>query len=499
METVKRHLWSSKSVFILAAIGSAAGLWNLWKFPFLVYDNGGASFIIAYLVMLVFVWFALLVWEIALGQKSRMWASESFWDIWKNFKWLGWAMVIFVFFILSYYVVVIWWGMDYLYYSLKSMFGWWALPWAGSGSDFFFGSILGITDGVWTPGKISMPVALWTIFSLLLIYGFTCKWAKSVGKVIWFTATIPFVTLIILAVRAATLPGASDGLSYLVTSPSSQLWELATWTAAGGQIFFTLSVSMWVMIAYGALKQQKSEIVKATFLVALGNTFISFISAIVVFGTLGYLANQSGVDVTEVVKWGPSLAFAVIPETLALFGSASAFFSVMFFLTIFLLAIDSAMSLVEAIAIPIKDKFSQFKWENITAGIIMLVGLVSILYMQGNGLYILDIVDHYVTQFAMLAMWLIELLLFIKYKKPLLKFIEQHNDWRYTLLNNTYFILSWIFWVVALAVLLFLNFKGWFFVYDSYEKADLMMYGFYPIVIWFIIAFAINLLENRKK
>jgi len=107
------------------------------------------------------------------------------------------------------------------------------------------------------------------------------------------------------------------------------------------------------------------------------------------------------------------------------------------------------MSLVEAIAIPIKDKFSQFKWENITAGIIMLVGLVSILYMQGNGLYILDIVDHYVTQFAMLAMWLIELLLFIKYRKPLLKFIEQHNDWRYTLLNNTYFMLSWIFWVVG--------------------------------------------------
>ena len=499
METVKRHLWSSKSVFVLAAIGSAAGLWNLWKFPFLVYDNGGASFIIAYLVMLVFVWFALLVWEIALGQKSRMWASESFWDISKNFRWLGWAMVIFVFFILSYYVVVIWWGMDYLYYSLKSMFGWWALPWAGSGSDFFFGNILGITDWVWTPGKISMPVAIWTIFSLLLIYAFTFKWAKSVGKVIWFTATIPFVTLIILAIRAATLPWASDGLAYLVTSPSSQLWELATWTAAGGQIFFTLSVSMWVMIAYWALKREKSEIVKATFLVALGNTFISFISAIVVFGTLGYLAGQSWVDVTEVVKGWPSLAFAVIPETLALFGTASAFFSVMFFLTIFLLAIDSAMSLVEAIAIPIKDKFSRFKWENITAGIIMLVWLVSIIYMQGNGLYILDIVDHYVTQFAMLTIGLVELLLFLKYRKPLLRFIEQHNDWKYTFLGSSYFMLSWIIWVALLWVLLFLNFQWGFFVYDSYTKTDLMTYGFYPILIWFWVAIAINLFENWKK
>ncbi len=499
METIKRHLWSSKSVFILAAIGSAAGLWNLWKFPFLVYDNGGASFIIAYLVMLILVWFGLLVWEIALGQKSRMWASESFWDIWKNFKWLWWAMIIFVFFILSYYVVVIWWGMDYLFYSLKSMLGWWALPWAGNGSDFFFGNILGITDSIWTPGKISMPVAIWTIVSLLLVYGFTFKWAKSVGKVIWFTATIPFVTLIILAIRAATLPWASDGLGYLIASPFSGLWELATWTAAGGQIFFTLSVSMWVMIAYGALKREKTEIVKATFLVAIWNTIISFLSAIAVFGTLGYLAQKSWVDVTEVVKGWPSLAFAVIPETLALFGSASAFFSVMFFLTIFLLAIDSAMSMIEAIAIPIKDKLPMFKTENITAGIIMLVGLVSILYMQGNGLYILDIVDHYITQFAMLTMWLIELILFIKYRKPLLRFIDNHSDWKYTFLNSTYFMYSWIFWIIGLSTLLFLNFKWWFFVYDTYAKTDLMTYGFYPVVIWFIIAFTINILENRRR
>lgn len=379
------------------------------------------------------------------------------------------------------------------------MFTWWALPWAGNGSEFFFDNILWITDGVWNPGKISMVVAIGTIFSLLLTYAFTFKWAKSVGKVIWFTATIPFVTLIILAIRAATLPWASDGLGYLIASPTSQLWELATWTAAGGQIFFTLSISMWIMIAYWALKREKSEIVKATFLVAIGNTIISFISAIVVFGTLGYLAQKSWVDVTEVVKGWPSLAFAVIPETLALFGSASAFFSVMFFLTIFLLAIDSAMSMVEAIAIPIKDKFQNWRTENITAGIIMLVGLVSIIYMQWNGLYILDIVDHYITQFAMLTIGMIELLLFLKYRKPLTKFIEQHNDWRSTLLNTNYFILSWVFGVLVLWFLLFLNFKGWFFEYDTYAKADLMRYGFYPIIIWFLVAGLINALENHKK
>ena len=499
MSTVKRHLWSSKSIFILAAIGSAAGLGNLWKFPFLVYDNGGASFIIAYLIMLLLVWLGLLVWEVALGQKSRTWASESFWDISKNFKWVGWAMMIFVFFILTYYVVVIGWWMDYLFYSFKSMVSWWPLPWAGNGSDFFFNNILGITDNISDIGNISMPVAIWTIVGLLLTYGFTCRGAKSVGKVIWFTATIPFITLIIIALRAMTLPWARDGLWYLISTPTEKLWELSTWTAAWGQIFFTLSVAMWVMIAYGALKREKTEIVRATMLVAAGNTLISFLSAIAVFGTLGFLAQTNWVDVTEVVKWWPSLAFAVIPETLALFGNASAFFSVLFFLTIFLLAIDSAMSLIEGIAIPIKDQFPKFKTENITAGIIMCVGLVSLIYMQWNGLYILDIVDHYVTQFAMLMLGMIELVLFLKYRKPLTRFIEQNNDWRYTFFNTNYFVISWILWVIVLWILLFLNFKGWFFIYDTYAKADLMRYGFYPIIIWFWVAICINFLENLRK
>lgn len=124
----------------------------------------------------------------------------------------------------------------------------------------------------------------------MLLYLFTFKSIRSVGKVVWFTATIPFVTLFLLAIYALTLEGSSLGMAYLTTINLDQLFESETWIAAAGQIFFTLSVGMGVMITFGSFKTDKSEIVKSTITVAIGNSIISFLAAITVFASLGYLA-----------------------------------------------------------------------------------------------------------------------------------------------------------------------------------------------------------------
>jgi NSS family neurotransmitter:Na+ symporter len=135
-----------------------------------------------------------------------------------------------------------------------------------------------------------------------LIYLFTFKSAKSVGKVVLVTATLPFLTLIVLAIRGVTLPGAMEGLKFLFTFNKDLFFSWELWKAAAGQIFFTLSLAMGIMIAYGALKKPESEIVQSTVLVALGNTLISFLSAIAVFSTLGYLALKTGKPITDVVN-----------------------------------------------------------------------------------------------------------------------------------------------------------------------------------------------------
>ena len=494
----KQALWSSKSIFILAAIGSAAWLWNLWKFPYLVYDNGWASFIIAYLVMLLLVWLWLLIWEIALGQNSRQWLVWTAGDVSNKMRWLWWVTVFLAFGILSYYVVVIGWGLDYLYYSFIGMFSG-SLAWAWDSSWFFFWNILWITDWVSDKWNFSMPIFYGTLVTLILTYFFTFKSAKSVGKVILVTATLPFATLLLLALRWATLPWWMDGLAYLVNVDLQKLFELSTWTAAGWQIFFTLSVAMWVMVAYWALKKEKSELVKATLLVALWNTLISFLSAIAVFWTLGYLAHINWVAVAEVAKWWPSLVFSVIPETLTHFASMSTFFAFIFFLTVFLLAIDSAMSLVEAITLPIKNTCKKLSIEKITLWVIVLLGLASTIYMYGNGLYILDILDHYITQVWMLIIWLVELILFIYMWKKLTKFIDSHNKCTMRkIINTTYFKVSWITGIILISILLLLNINSGILIYDSYNTKDLLQYWLYPVLWAFVLALVINYLEIKK-
>ncbi|QFR39134.1 sodium-dependent transporter [Candidatus Gracilibacteria bacterium 28_42_T64] len=495
----KQALWKNKWVFILAAIGSAAGLGNLWKFPYLVYDNGGAAFIVAYLVMLFIVGFGLLIGEIALGQQTRKGAVGALGSINKAFSWVGWSAIFVSFGILSYYVVVIGWGMDYLYYSIQSLFTG-SFAWGTDTTGFFYNNVLGLTDGVQTLGNISKPVFIGTLSTIILLYFFTFKSVKSVGKVIMVTATLPFLSLTILAIRGATLDGAGEGLSYLTTIDYDKLFSLSTWSAAGGQIFFTLSVAMGIMYAYGALKKEKSEIVKSVFIVVLGNTLISFLSAIAVFGTLGYLAMKNGVDVSEVVKGGPGLIFGIFPEIINKLPAFNSLFAIIFFSTIFMLAIDSAMSLVEAVAMVLRNKFKKLRIEVITLGIVTIIGLSSILYTFGNGLYVLDIVDHYITAFGMIIIGLSEAIILLIAWKSLGKYVDKHNKscLRF-IINKWYLMFSWVATIFILTWLLVLNIQSGILNYEGYDKSYLIFYGIYTLVSIFGLGVIFNIAEIMKK
>ena len=496
---MEKQYWSSKWIFILAAIGSAAGLWNLWRFPYQVYDNGGGAFIIAYLVILLLLGLWLLIWEIAIGQYTQKWAPSALWTVNKYFKWIGWAGIFTAAVILSYYAVVIWWGIDYLGYSLSSLFSQDALPWANNAKDFFFSSVLHISSGVDKMWDIAYPVLIWTVITWILIYLATFKSVKSMWKVVLVTATLPFVTLAILAIRAITLQGAGDGLAYLTMIDYDKLWSMSTWIAAAGQIFFTLSLAMWIMIAYGALKKKDSEIVQSTILVAVGNTLVSFLSAIAVFGTLWYLAVQKGVPVEKVVAGGPSLVFVTIPETINLLPAFQSLFAVIFFITVFFLAIDSAMSLVEAVWVALRDKFKKLKVEYLTLVVVVLLALSSLIYTFSNGLYILDIVDHFVTSYSMLFIWVMEVIAFLMIWKKLWNFIDENNNCLLKkVINKWYFVVSWILWLVTLAYLLYKNI-AWGITYDTYDKSYLMMYGVYVLIAIYAISILLNILDRKEE
>ena len=493
MENKEWFFWRNRWLFILAAIGSAAWLGNFWRFPFQVFDHWGLEFIVAYFVMLIIMWIGLLIWEVALGQKTQKWAPNAIWSLSKFFKRIWWWAIFVAATIVTYYSVVISWSLSYLYHSVLSLFqDTFAWEKAESTQEFFFENVLMLSDWVAEWGSISIPVVLWLIVTWVLIYLFTFKSAKSVGPVVAFTATIPVVLLLILAIRAITLPWGMDGVSHLLQFDAQNLWNFSLWSAAAWQIFFTLSLSAGVMIAYWALKQKGSEIANSWFLVVIWNTIISLISAVAVYWALGFISKEQWTAIAEMDGW-PMLVFVTFPEILSEFPALSWLFAVLFFGSIFLLAVDSAMSLVESASKGIRDNFPKLWPEKMMLILSIILGLWGLIYSFWNWLYILDIVDYYITTFWMLTAWLFTMWLLLYNWKDMTTFIS-NNSWKITnaIFNRWYLMASWWISVIILIVLYYQEIQDWILNYEEFDPVyNMIWFGLYvgAFVVWIILNF----------
>ncbi len=397
---VSRARWQSRFVFILAAVGSAVGLGNIWRFPYLTYKYGGGAFLIPYLIALFVIGFPMLVLEFALGQKIQKAAVDAFASVRKGFAGVAWWALFSGFIVITYYAVVMAWALKYLLSSFK-------LPWAGNSESYFFSNVLGITDSVSILGGIQWPLLLSLIAVWVAIYFCIFKGVKSVGKVILITMPLPIILLIVLLIRSLTLPGAGSGIFYYLVPNFAALFDPEVWVAAFSQIFFTLTLAFGVMVAYASFNEKTQDVSGNALWTAVINSLISLVSGFVVFATLGFMATAKSVAVSDVVASGPSLAFVVFPEALSLMPWAP-LFSVLFFIMLLSLGIDSAFSIVEAIAAVLKDKFGKIRREVIAFWSCLTGLLGGIIYTTGAGLYFLDIIDHFVTNIAILTVGILQ-------------------------------------------------------------------------------------------
>ncbi len=399
-----REIWDSRLAFVLAATGSAIGLGNLWRFPYIAYRYGGGAFLVPYLIAFFTAGIPLLILEFTLGHKTEHGAPLAFASYRKNWKWLGWFAIAVSFGVVTYYTVIMSWSFIYFFHSFF-------LSWGNIPELFFDKIVLEVTDSPLNFGGINYLVLIFLILAWIAIYYSVYHGVKTVGKVVYATVIMPWLIIIVLIIRGITLPGAIDGLSYYLTPNFAALKDPIVWINAYGQMFFTLSVGFGVMIAYSSYLPRKADIVNNAFIIGFANCFTSFLAGIAVFSSLGFLAYQTGKPISDVIASGPGLAFVAYPTIINMLPFWNKFFGALFFMMLLTLGIDSAFSLVEAASKATLEQWKRIPRRVLNLLIAVLAIITGLIFSSRGGFYWFDIVDHYLTCYGLVVVGLLEAIL----------------------------------------------------------------------------------------
>uniref|UniRef100_A0A8W8JXA8 Transporter n=1 Tax=Magallana gigas TaxID=29159 RepID=A0A8W8JXA8_MAGGI len=415
----ERAQWSSQIDFLLACIGNAVGLGNIWRFPYLCYKNGGGAFLIPYLIMLFCGGLPVMLLEIGLGQYMSRGGLQS-WNICPLFQGIGIATFLMCFLSITYYIVILAWGLYYMYASVAmgipwgSCFNTWNTYRCASSNEelqkrlctsegkysssisngqtlenmslinvtlhnslinttdtncsmsnvtavdpaveFWENHVIQISDSIEDGGGIVPQLAVCLLVMWILVYFCVWRGVKWSGKVVYFTVTFPYVILLILLVRGATLPGAGNGIKYFLSPDFSRLQDAQVWIDGGTQVFFSAAIAIGAMISLGSYNDFHTDFYKHTMIVAGINSGTSFLSGFAVFSVLGFMAHEQNVDIDQVAESGPGLVFIVYPKAVTMMPLPQ-LWAILFFLMLFLIGIDSGFVMVESVVAHISDMF----------------------------------------------------------------------------------------------------------------------------------------------
>lgn len=471
-----REQWSSKMGFIIAAVGSAVGLGNIWRFPYVVYSNGGGAFLIPYFVAIFTAGIPLLILEYGVGHKYRGSTPLSLSRINKKFEWIGWWPIISSGIILCYYSLVLSMSMKYLTLSFRK-------SWGDDSNSFFYNDFLNISNSPFEfKGVVSHVligiIAIWIINWFICYKGIKSGIEKYNKILLPCLLTIMFIILL----RGVTLEGATLGLNTLFTPDWSKLRNPKVWIAAYGQVFFSLSVGTGIMMTYSSYLPKKTDINNSAFMTAFANCSFEFICAIGVFSILGVMAFSSGVPVNEVVSSGIGLAFIVFPKVFSLMGIWGNILGVLFFLCLTFAGITSAVSLVEAISAAIVDKFN-FGRKIVVTKISIFGMLLSSIFATNSGLYILDIMDNFINNYGIVSVGLLESFIIGWYLNP--DVIRNHtNSISYIRIGFWWnIIIKYITPLFLFLILIQSIFNEFKIPYGGYSGLALGIYGWSIILI----------------
>jgi NSS family neurotransmitter:Na+ symporter len=387
--------WRRNLYFVLACIGAAVGLGNLWRFPYMAYENGGSAFLIPYLVCVFVIGLPVMLLELGLGRWGNGSVAAGFAKVGKNWTWLGWWVLINSLVIVFYYAVVLAWCAQYVVYSFGTV-------WGNDPAAFFQKEVLGISAGPYEFGGVRW----WTVAALLVVwasvFGIIRSGTKGLSKALVLTVPIPLILLLILGARSLTLPGAGDGLSFLFTPKLDQIFTFKAWAAAASQVILSLSLGMGQMVVYSSMKKDDSAVARSGLMICIGDTLFSILASVTVFASLGALAFSMNMPLDKLKLEGIFLAFVSYPMAVSAMPVAS-LWGVLFFTMLFVLGIDSVFAVIEANMAGVKEMKTSVNRSKLTFWFCVAGFLGGIPFATGAGLYWLDIIDHWVGYYSIAA------------------------------------------------------------------------------------------------
>ncbi|KAG5879010.1 hypothetical protein JTB14_037004 [Gonioctena quinquepunctata] len=438
-EPKKRAQWGNNTQFLMSCIAMSVGLGNIWRFPFIANKNGGGAFLIPYIIVLIFVGRPMYYMEMALGQFSSRGSVKMFEKLSPVFRGIGYGQVIGSTCLASYYCILMAITLFYLINSFTSDFPWATCQehWKAytesknitcidqfsdvisstgnsttSSSELYFRiEVLkekdDISDGIGSP---EWRLTLLLLFSWVVIFLVSMKGVKSTGKASYFLALFPYIIMIALLIRAATLDGAADGMKYFIETDFNKLLDAEVWYAAVTQCFFSLNTGFGSVITYASYNKMDHNINRDALIVTTLDTFTSLLSGLTSFGILGNLAYVMNVPPNEVLSagGGTGLAFISYPDALSKFTVTPWLFAIIFFLMLFVLGIGCLVSLHSTLSTSLKDAFPSTPDWVISACTCTALFLVGLIYTTPGGQYTLELMDHFGGTFVIYVAALLE-------------------------------------------------------------------------------------------
>lgn len=423
---IPREKWARKMDFILSVAGGFVGLGNVWRFPYLCYKNGGGAFLIPYSIFLVLGGIPIFFLEVSLGQYMSEGGVTS-WRLVPIGTGIGYASMVIVALLNIYYIVILAWAIFYLFQSFTTD----TLPWAKCDpswpccltnhsamndsltynwteckgdsttpeNDYWQKRVLGLSSGIDDVGGLRWELVGCLALAWLICYFCIWKGVKSTGKVVYFTATFPFLMLLVFLVRGVTLPGAMTGIEFYLKPNMTKLTEPEVWVDAGTQIFFSFAICLGALVSLGSYNKFNNNCYKDCVVLSLLNSGTSFISGFAIFSVLGFMAEQQNKDISEVAESGPGLAFIAYPKAITMMPCPT-LWAILFFIMILLLGLDSQFVETEGFITSIVDLFPGtlrrgYNRELFIAATCFCSFLVGLTMVTNGGMYVFQLFDFY--------------------------------------------------------------------------------------------------------